>query len=30
LFVATTYDTAQAQVVCLGDHDLTGFVLAAT
>lgn len=30
LFAATTADTAQAQVLCLGDHDLTSFVLAAT
>jgi len=30
LFVATTYETAQAQVLCLGDHDLTSFALAAT
>ena len=30
MFAATTADTAQAQVLCLGDHDLTSFVLAAT
>ncbi len=30
LFVATTYDIGDAQILCLGDHDLTCFALAAT